>query len=134
MAPATSPPIPTTSAATSSPPRPKPSPGALPGLGGHSEYLNSQVLRLTAICIVDFTWQAVYYSCMKQRDAVTNSVERYRRQLSLTQEELGDIVGVTRQTIIAIEKGNYVPSLLLAMKLAQQFNIRIEELFYYEAV
>ena len=69
---------------------------------------------------------------MKHREVVTNTVEFQRRRLSLTQEELGVLVGVTRQTIIAIEKGNYVPSLLLAMKLAQVFTLSIEEIFTYE--
>ena len=69
---------------------------------------------------------------MKYREVVTNTVELQRRHLGLTQEELGGLVGVTRQTIIAIEKGNYVPSLLLAMKLSQVFTLSIEEIFTYE--
>lgn len=47
----------------------------------------------------------------------------------MTQEELAQLIGVTRQTIIAIEKGNYVPSVLLALKIAKQFNKNIEKLF-----
>jgi putative transcriptional regulator len=66
---------------------------------------------------------------MKQREVVTSRVEIHRRRLGLTQEALGDLVGVTRQTIIAIERGNYVPSLLLAMKIAQLFLVPIEEVF-----
>ena len=46
-----------------------------------------------------------------------------------TQEELARTVGVTRQTIIAIEKGNYVPSLLLAMKIAKYFKKPVESIF-----
>lgn len=66
---------------------------------------------------------------MKQREVVTSSVETHRKRLGFTQEALGDLVGVTRQTIIAIERGNYVPSLLLAMKIAQVFLVPIEEVF-----
>jgi putative transcriptional regulator len=47
----------------------------------------------------------------------------------MTQEDLAAAVGVSRQTIIAMEKGNYTPSLLLAMQLAQVFKVRIEDLF-----
>lgn len=50
----------------------------------------------------------------------------------MTQEELGDRVGVSRQTIISIESGRYNPSLQLAFKLAAVFNRRIEDLFIYE--
>jgi len=50
----------------------------------------------------------------------------------MTQEELARSVGVTRQTIIAIEKGKYLPSLPLAFKLAKTLNTTIEELFIYD--
>lgn len=49
----------------------------------------------------------------------------------MTQEELARKVGVTRQTINAIEKGKYNPSLDLAFKLAELFDMKIEELFFY---
>ena len=47
----------------------------------------------------------------------------------LTQEELAHIVGVTRQTIIALEKGNYTPSVLLALKIAKAFHVPVEKIF-----
>ena len=52
----------------------------------------------------------------------------------LTQEDLAEKVGVTRQTINAIEKQKYDPSLKLAFKLANLFNVRIDELFIYEKI
>lgn len=55
-----------------------------------------------------------------------------RAEKDLTQEELGREVGVTRATIIAIEKGNYNPSLELAFKLARFFDKRIDEIFSTE--
>ena len=61
---------------------------------------------------------------------VKNNVQDYRNKNKITQEELGKAVGVTRQTIIAIEKGNYTPSVLLALKIAEYFNARVETLFY----
>ena len=53
-----------------------------------------------------------------------------RTEADITQEKLSEKVGVSRQTIIAIEKGNYVPSVLLALKLAKFFKKPVEELFY----
>lgn len=49
----------------------------------------------------------------------------------MTQEELAKKVGVSRQTIIAIEKGNYSPSLELAFKIAQAFNVEIGKVFSF---
>lgn len=60
-----------------------------------------------------------------------NSVYDKRKATNHTQEELAEAVGVTRQTIIAIEKGNYTPSVALAIHLAQFFKCKIEELFWY---
>lgn len=54
-------------------------------------------------------------------ETVVNSVESLRKELNVTQEELARSVGVTRQTIIALEKGNYVPSVLLALKISHFF-------------
>lgn len=53
-----------------------------------------------------------------------------RQKKDVTQEDLATAVGVSRQTIIAIEKGNYTPSLMLALELAKFFKLSIEELFY----
>jgi putative transcriptional regulator len=50
----------------------------------------------------------------------------------MTQKELADKVGVTRQTIIAIEKGQYAPSLELAFRIALTFNAPLEEVFSYD--
>ena len=60
---------------------------------------------------------------------IINSIKNMRLKKNITQEELAEAVSVSRQTIIAIEKGNYTPSLLLAMNLAQFFNVTVEELF-----
>lgn len=61
-----------------------------------------------------------------------NKVEEYRKLMSEKQEELANIVGVSRQTIISIEKGKYNPSILLAFKIARHFNKAIEEIFICE--
>lgn len=62
-------------------------------------------------------------------ECVTNCVYHLRTKAGLTQEELGEKVGVSRQTIIAIEKGNYTPSVLLAIKIAKVFKVSVEEIF-----
>ncbi len=61
-----------------------------------------------------------------------NKVEEYRKQNNEKQEDLANIVGVSRQTIISIEKGKYNPSILLAFKIAKHFGKSIEEIFIYE--
>lgn len=63
------------------------------------------------------------------KDEVLNKVYEVRMAADITQEKLSERVGVSRQTIIAIEKGNYVPSVLLALKLAKFFKKPVEELF-----
>ena len=68
----------------------------------------------------------MYY---KKSGKVNNCVHDKRKVASETQEELAQAVGVTRQTIIAIEKGDYIPSVLLALKLSKHFNSKLEELF-----
>lgn len=62
-------------------------------------------------------------------ETIANTIEKLRRARGLTQEELAEAVGVTRQTIIALEKGNYVPSVLLALKIAKFFCVPVENLF-----
>ncbi|HON36622.1 MAG: helix-turn-helix transcriptional regulator [Methanothrix sp.] len=61
-----------------------------------------------------------------------NRVRVYRAIHDLTQEELAKKIGVTRQTVLAIEKGKYSPSLDLAFKIAKIFGVKIEEIFIYE--
>ena len=61
-----------------------------------------------------------------------NKVKGYRVEASLTQEELADKIGVSRQTIIAIESGKYLPSITLAFKLAKLFQVNIEDIFIYQ--
>lgn len=65
---------------------------------------------------------------------IINSVRETRTTLKLTQDELAEKVQATRQTIIAIEKGNYVPSVLLALKIAAILGKNVEEIFRYEKI
>jgi putative transcriptional regulator len=61
-----------------------------------------------------------------------NKIKVFRAMHDMTQEDLAQTIGVTRQTILAIEKGKYVPSLDLAFKIARHFNVNVEEVFTYE--
>lgn len=63
------------------------------------------------------------------REIVSNIVQEEREKRKVTQVELASILNVTRQTIIALEKGNYTPSVLLALKIAQYFNLPVEKIF-----
>ncbi len=60
-----------------------------------------------------------------------NKLEELRDQKGWTQQELSERVGVSRQTIISLERGRYNPSIILAFRLARQFGVRVEELFIY---
>jgi putative transcriptional regulator len=63
---------------------------------------------------------------------LTNNIRRLRFENGqMTQQELADKVGVTRQTIIATEAGKYAPSLPLAFKIAKTFGVPIEQVFQY---
>lgn len=61
-----------------------------------------------------------------------NAIFRLRKQHKITQEELANEVGVTRQTITSIETGKYIASLPLAFKIAKFFDMSIEEIFSIE--
>ena len=63
---------------------------------------------------------------------VVNHVREYRLQRALSQEELANRVGVSRQSINSIERGRYVPSLPLALKIARLFDCPTDELFQLE--
>lgn len=61
-----------------------------------------------------------------------NRLKEYRARKNLNQSELGKQVGASRQTISLIERGDYSPSVILALKIAKVFDTTVEELFLYE--
>ena len=63
------------------------------------------------------------------KEKIKNEVSRYRIDKGVTQEDLAFKVSVSRQTIIALEKGNYTPSILLALKIAEFFKMPVEKIF-----
>ncbi|QCR31220.1 helix-turn-helix transcriptional regulator [Lysinibacillus sp. SGAir0095] len=67
------------------------------------------------------------------KNLVGNHIRKLRfNHDEMTQQQLADKVGVTRQTIVSLEKGNYSPSLELAFRIAKSFNLPLEEVFFYE--
>ena len=62
---------------------------------------------------------------------VTNPIRSVREAAGMTQAEVARRVGVTRQTLIAIEQGRYSPTLELAFQLARAFDARLDDLFHY---
>lgn len=63
--------------------------------------------------------------------AMKNKLKVYRAINNLTQEELADKIGVSRQTVVAIEGDKYLPSLGLAFKIARLFKARVDDIFIY---
>tara|TARA_B110000003_G_scaffold13235_1_gene13193 strand:- start:2687 stop:2884 length:198 start_codon:yes stop_codon:yes gene_type:complete len=61
-----------------------------------------------------------------------NKIREYRQEIGLTQEELAIKVGVSRQTIISIERYRYKPSLELGMKISKCLKVKTENLFYFK--
>ena len=65
------------------------------------------------------------------REHIKSKVFELRKEMGVTQEDLAKALSVSRQTVIAIEKGNYIPSLLLGLKIAKYFQKPAEEVFQY---
>lgn len=60
-----------------------------------------------------------------------NHLKEYRARINVNQQEMGRLVGVSRQTISQIERGDYSPSVTLALKIAKVFDVRVEDIFDY---
>lgn len=61
-----------------------------------------------------------------------NHLKEYRAKLDVNQQEMGRLVNVSRQTISQIERGDYSPSVVLALKIAKIFQVKVEDIFEYE--
>lgn len=62
---------------------------------------------------------------------LNNKLKEYRAKLNINQQQLGSMVGASRQTISLIERGDYSPSVILALKIAQVFSVQVEDIFSY---
>ena len=67
-------------------------------------------------------------------ETLSNIVKELRTQKDISQGKLAELVGVTRQTIISLEKGSYIPSLLLAMRISEVLETPIEQIFKKESI
>lgn len=63
--------------------------------------------------------------------ALENRLKEHRARMNINQSELGKLAGVSRQTISLIERGDYSPSVTLALKLAKIFHVSVEDIFTY---
>ncbi|MFX1373312.1 MAG: helix-turn-helix domain-containing protein [Promethearchaeota archaeon] len=71
---------------------------------------------------------------MKFKKSIKSKVKDFREELGLTQQQLADQVGVSRQTIYYLEKGDYNPSLILSFKLTEIFQTSLDNIFYQEPI
>jgi putative transcriptional regulator len=71
---------------------------------------------------------------IKFKKIIKSRVREKREEMDLTQQELGDLVGVSRQTVYYIEKGDYNPSLILAFKISDVLKTPVNSLFYREPI
>ena len=76
-------------------------------------------------CKVYFTFETKYI--MKEK--LENRLKVFRAEKNITQEDLGKACGLSRQSINAIEKGKYTPTVISAIKIANHFNVNVEEIF-----
>jgi putative transcriptional regulator len=78
--------------------------------------------------MLDIMFAITYIHAMRLR----NHVKQHRARLDFTQQDLAERVGVRRQTILAIEKGHYIPSALLAFAIARELGMKVDDLFELE--
>lgn len=79
-------------------------------------------------------WKELYKSSKERRDCMplNNRLKEHRARIGVNQQELGSMVGASRQTISLIERGDYSPSVTLALKIAKIFGVPVEAVFSYE--
>lgn len=81
------------------------------------------------LTIIIFVSTMIVKLTLHMTEIINNNLQELRKSRKITQEDLAQKIGITRQTIIAIEKGNYTPSVLLALKIAGYFKIPVENIF-----
>lgn len=88
------------------------------------------ILDILGNCVYDKNVKETFY--FVRRKKLKNRIEELRKQHGLKQEELANILEVSRQTIGSLENGRYNPSIQLAFKIARYFHMSIEDIFIYE--
>jgi len=87
--------------------------------------------HLTHDCAYDILYVKLTLHISKE-EVVENKIKSLRQDKGISQEKLGNMLGVSRQTINSLEAGRYNPSIILAFKLAKVFDMGIEEIFVYK--
>ena len=77
--------------------------------------------------VVKMTMEGLQDSTMPLR----NRLKEYRAKIGVTQDEMGKMVGITRQTVSHIERGECSPPVIIAIKIAKIFNVNVEDIFEY---
>lgn len=95
-------------------------------------YLNVMIANLFAYPAVFIVIQRVMSVALNAGTAMKNKIRGERTELRMTQQQLAEAIGVSRQSINAIEAGRFVPSTVLALKIARMFCRRVEEIFSTE--
>ena len=94
-----------------------------------TKILVNGMLSMTKI-IVNMT--TIYDREERENMSLGNRLREQRARLGLNQQQLGQLVGASRQTISLIERGDYHPSVLLALRIARVFDLPLEEIFFLE--
>ena len=89
------------------------------------QILTSKVVNLTKIIVKEGMGD------ISTAMPLYNHLKEYRAKISVNQQEMGNLVGVSRQTISQIERGDYSPSVTLALKIAKVFDVNVESIFQY---
>lgn len=82
--------------------------------------------------IIQMTRKVVKQKEQEKNMPLYNHLKEYRAKIDVNQHEMGQLVGVSRQTISQIERGDYSPSVTLALKIAKVFGVSVEDIFVYE--
>lgn len=90
--------------------------------------------KLFYICKASYANYLKVTTYLEDETSMKNRIKELRKAQKLSQSELADIVGTTRQTITSIEVGKYTASLGLAYKIAHYFNLSIEEVFDFSEI
>ena len=108
----------------------------IPGRGGDSPVSIGSILfgwGLNAIYILQYEQQTIIWKEDTMEEiTIGNRVKLARVEAGLTQQELAERAGVTRQTVVSLEAGRYVPSLELAMRLAHVFGRGVDDVFFVD--
>ena len=95
-------------------------------------YFYFMILSMISSLIFSFFVFKLSYIRFRKEEAMTNKIKVHRAMKDISQEQLAKTIGVSRQTINTMEKNKYVPSTVLALKIAKYFGVTVEEVFFLE--